>query len=57
LNFSDMRIGEKLFADFAIVLLLTAALEIVAVVQRGAMDTDGSDGESVRAEKTAINEV
>ena len=47
-----MRIGEKLFADFAIVLLLTAALEIVAVVQRGAMDTDESDGESVRAENS-----
>ena len=57
MNFRDMRIGQKLFAGFAIVLLLTAALGIVAIVQIRAMHTQTGVMEKASELKTAINEV
>jgi len=57
LNFRDMKIGQKLFAGFGIVLLLTAALGIVAIVQIGAMHTQTGVMEKATELKTAIDEV
>jgi methyl-accepting chemotaxis protein len=53
----DMKIGPKLFAGFAVVLLLTTALGVVAVLQIGNMHDQSNVMEKAAELETSIKDI